>query len=89
MTKKNFEVTSRGFKVYGSFIDRYKSKIRVQESSIVGPCVWIFVENDGMYSSSLHLTVENVKSIIEALQQFINDVGSENNGQHNPDYKTT
>lgn len=73
--KKNY----RGFRVYTEFIDTYKSKITVQESS--SACYercWIFINNDGKHPESnlvtdgaAHLSKQQAKWLVKALQKFI------------------
>jgi hypothetical protein len=89
MAKKEFEKTERGWKLYAKFVDKYGSEIRVQESSIVGrPCVWIFADNDPKVfeKPKPHLTVENAKQLIEALQSFVEDAESDDNWRNDSDY---
>jgi hypothetical protein len=72
--------TNRGFNIYTEFVDTYKSKVVVQESSSVLKRCWIYVHNDGKNPASnlvtdgaIHLDVKQAKYIIKALEKFIND----------------
>lgn len=75
MSDPNRTTTERGFAVYDEFADRYKNKIRVQESSIATePCVWIFAEGAGVL-----LTVEHAKRVRDALDTFVTENKDEPN----------
>lgn len=75
--------TSRGFKVYGEFIDTRGVVVRVQESS-ADPLghAWLFADGDGVYDPARkheicqhapHLDVEQAELLIAALQAFVAD----------------
>ena len=72
--------TDRGWVIYDEFEDRYESAIRVHESSIAfEPCVWIFANDADGARRSPHLTPEQAKRLIAALQQFVDDSEHEEN----------
>ena len=57
--------TERGFP-YIYIIDRYKNKIRVQQSSVELTDVWLFIDEIGILdpdNNDILLTYENVKDI--------------------------
>ena len=66
--------TDRGFDIYDEFIDSYGSQITVQESSLVAPRVWVFVDST-LYikekgTASMHLDMDDVDRLIAALQAW-------------------
>lgn len=84
-----FKTTERGFKIYGEFIDRYKSEVRVQESSLTGaPCAWVFANNATIDEPSPHLTVDQAKELILALAAFVTDASDDDNWRNAPEYKS-
>lgn len=90
---KEFEVTPRGFKIYGKLEDSRGCTIRVQESSAVGrPCVYVFCnDTKGVYnykdgSPDPHITVEQAEQMIQALQTFVEDAKSDENWRNDPEY---
>lgn len=85
-----FETTERGFKIYGEFVDRYESTVRVQESSLVGQtCCWVFAHNDPkiIEHPSPHLTAEQARKLVEYLQLFIQDAEDPENWRNDPEYR--
>lgn len=81
------EFTQRGFRVFGHIPYRNGGAIRVQESSLAG-CgahVWLFIDGEKCKDHmSEHLmptpqmNLEQVKQLISALQDFVNEAESEN-----------
>jgi hypothetical protein len=67
------EYTPRGFRIYAEFTDEYKNTIRVQESSNVYGGIWIFCNDYTklISASHPHLSIENAKTLIKALQEAI------------------
>lgn len=65
------EVTERGFEII-EFTDRYNKKCQLQQSSLAefelpgSSAVWLGIENERM-----HLDVEQVKKLINTLNQWI------------------
>lgn len=90
---KEFKTTSRGFKIFGEFEDKYKTRVSLVESSEVGrPSIRVYtydedVSPDAPFSSCLTLSVEEAKKIIESLQGFVDDAESPENWRNNPEYK--
>jgi hypothetical protein len=67
--------TTRGFRVYGQFWCRYQTSIRVQESSAAfESCVWLFLRGRNGGEADAHLGLEGAKLLLDALQEFIEDV---------------
>lgn len=70
--------TARGFREYGEFIDTYKNKIRVQQSSAAF-CdrLWLFIDNDPKVldqPGSAHMNKQQVLQLIEMLQKAADDM---------------
>ena len=76
--------TLRGFNIYGSLTDSRKNKLRVQESSEIGPPrVWLFAQNkDGNdaiihlgkpMSISPYLSKAQAKRLADMLMRLVND----------------
>lgn len=67
--------TQRGFWIYDQFVDLNNSKIRIQESSLATErAVWIFANNDNPeLDGDPHLTTEQARRVIKALQSFVDD----------------
>ena len=68
------QYTQRGFGIYGELTDLYGSTIRIQESSLATDnAVWIFATNPDNADPSPHLSVEQAREVVKALEEFIND----------------
>ena len=67
------EHTSRGFAIYDEFVDSYNNVVRIQESSSAeGSYCWIFVDDHKSDNPpGAHLSIEQAKKLVEALQSFI------------------
>lgn len=70
--------TNRGFTIYGEVPDSRGCIVRVQQSSAWGmEHAWIFTDDpNGVYTDgkpSPHLTKDQAKLVIEALQRFVDD----------------
>jgi hypothetical protein len=81
------EYTNRGFRVFGHIPYRHGGAVRVQESSLAfeGPHVWLFIEGDKCKEHmgehmmpTPQMNLEQVKQLISALQDFVNEAESEN-----------
>jgi hypothetical protein len=67
--------TERGFRVYGELWCRYKTNVRVQESSAAfESCVWLFLRRHNGGRASAHLSINDARCVVLALQEFIEDV---------------
>lgn len=83
-----YEKTDRGFTIYGEMRDAWGSRIRVQESSIVGrPHAYVLADNSEMPHPSPHLTVDQAKELIALLQRFIEDAESPENWRNQESYR--
>lgn len=73
MDEEEFNFTDRGFRIFAEIKDSYRSKIRIQESSNASYyACWIFCEREGADNPSPHLSVNDAKEVIKALQEFVN-----------------
>lgn len=66
--------TERGFATYAHFQDTYGAEIIVRESSsAMESKVWIFTDGGGVTNNkgSVHLNLEQAKTIVAALQEWI------------------
>jgi len=66
----------RGLTLYGEVVDTYGARVCVRESS-ADPLVhgWLFIEGGGITANdgAAHLTVDQARDIIKALQRFVKD----------------
>lgn len=63
--------TPRGFAIYAEFTDSHNHSIRVQESSSVYGGIWIFTSDKDGNCEPPHLSIDNAKTLIQALQEAI------------------
>jgi hypothetical protein len=86
MTKER-KLTSRGFTIYGEFVDCYGSEITVQESSITGdPCCWVYCYRENK-DFTPHLTVPQAKQLIQLLEDFVSHSESRGHWKNESSYK--
>lgn len=67
--------TPRGFGIYAELTDQHGARVRVQESSLATEaCVWIFASDDDHGPDATpHLTVEQARTVRDALTEFIDE----------------
>ena len=67
----------KGLTVFSKFTDKNGANVRVQESSVVAAsrCCWIFVDGEEPgeedNKGAAHLTKQQAKWVIKALEKFI------------------
>lgn len=72
------EQTNRGFNKYATIVDSYGGSIRVQQSSAFGMAhVWLFVKDHEGHEGSAHLTPQNCRDMIAALELHLKVVARE------------
>lgn len=72
--REQYKKTSTGLVIFGEIVDRYCSKVTVQESRIAfEPAVHIFTANPAFKDADLspHLTPKQAKQLIKILQNFV------------------
>ncbi len=86
--KKTFEVTDRGFKIYGQLEDEHGALIVVNESSEVGrPRIWLSACGGELKNPKPYLNVEQAKNLIQILEDFVQDAEDKDNWRNDPEYK--
>lgn len=84
----DLEHTDRGFAIYGRVTDDRGTKVRVQESSVVDrPHAYVFAEGDTPGMVAPHLTVDQAKELILALERFVAHAEDPDNWRNNEKYK--
>ena len=70
--------TARGFNMYATIVDSYGGSTRVQQSSALGMAhLWLFVKDHEGHEGSAHLTPQNCRDMIAALELHLKVVAHE------------
>ena len=73
--------TARGFNMYATIIDSYGGSVRVPQSSAFGMAhLWLFTKDHEENEASAHLTPQNCRDMIAALELHLKVVAHEGLG---------
>ncbi len=82
--------TPRGFDLFAEFRDSHGTRIRVQESSAVGPMrCWVFAKSPTLENPAPLLTVEQAQQLVDGLQTFIAEATDPGHWRNSPGYVET
>lgn len=64
MSEEHGRITTQGLEVYAEFVDDHGTPVKVKDSGVASPRVWLLTKN-------AHLDVDQARLVRDALDRFI------------------